>query len=389
MTTDQTKIRPSSTSSSASSPTTSPPRCHASTVVVGDKLGLYRAIARRDGPTDPAGLAAATGCDARLVEEWLKAQYVSGYCRDEDGQLLARRRAGRRARRSVDAGVHGRRHDHRGVDGQGRGQGPRSVPHRLRLRVERTTTTTSSTAPSASSSPATWPTSPPSGSPRSTARRPSSQAGARRRPRLRPRRVDHPAGRDLPEQHGHRLRLPRRVDRRRPHPRRGGGRGRPGDLRGRVGAGLPRHRLRPGVRVRRAPRHGRPARGGHPHPPVARHGGAFLLVEPMAGETVEDNVNPVGRIFYSASTFICTPVGAGPGGRLRPRGAGAGGDVARRHGPGRLRHLQAGHRDPVQPGVRGSTLNVGSVGSADQRRVSCSTRRWSARRGRPGSARCG
>ncbi len=52
---------------------------HASTVVVGDKLGLYRALAA-DGPTDPAGLAKATDCDARLVEEWLKSQYVSGYC---------------------------------------------------------------------------------------------------------------------------------------------------------------------------------------------------------------------------------------------------------------------------------------------------------------------
>ena len=53
---------------------------HASTVVVGDKLGLYRQMAEV-GPTDPSTLAAATGCDARLVEEWLKAQYVSGYCR--------------------------------------------------------------------------------------------------------------------------------------------------------------------------------------------------------------------------------------------------------------------------------------------------------------------
>jgi 2-polyprenyl-3-methyl-5-hydroxy-6-metoxy-1,4-benzoquinol methylase len=35
--------------------------------------------------------------------------------------------------------------------------------------------------------------------------------------------------------------------------------------------------------------------------------GTWLLVEPMAGERVEENVNPVGRIFYAASTFICTP----------------------------------------------------------------------------------
>jgi hypothetical protein len=52
---------------------------HASTVVVGDKLGLYRALADV-GPCDPAALARAAGCDTRLVEEWLRAQFVSGYC---------------------------------------------------------------------------------------------------------------------------------------------------------------------------------------------------------------------------------------------------------------------------------------------------------------------
>jgi 2-polyprenyl-3-methyl-5-hydroxy-6-metoxy-1,4-benzoquinol methylase len=52
---------------------------HASTVVIGDKLGLYRALADL-GPTDAAAVAAATSCDARLVQEWLDAQYVSGYC---------------------------------------------------------------------------------------------------------------------------------------------------------------------------------------------------------------------------------------------------------------------------------------------------------------------
>ena len=52
---------------------------HASTVVIGDKLGLYRALAQL-GPTDAGHLAADTGCDVRLVQEWLDAQYVSGYC---------------------------------------------------------------------------------------------------------------------------------------------------------------------------------------------------------------------------------------------------------------------------------------------------------------------
>ena len=35
--------------------------------------------------------------------------------------------------------------------------------------------------------------------------------------------------------------------------------------------------------------------------------GTWLIVEPYAGDRLEDNLNPVGRIFYSASTFICTP----------------------------------------------------------------------------------
>ena len=32
-----------------------------------------------------------------------------------------------------------------------------------------------------------------------------------------------------------------------------------------------------------------------------------MVVEPMANDKVQDNLNPVGRVFYSASTFICTP----------------------------------------------------------------------------------
>jgi SAM-dependent methyltransferase len=35
--------------------------------------------------------------------------------------------------------------------------------------------------------------------------------------------------------------------------------------------------------------------------------GAWMIVEPFAGDSVQDNLNPVGRIFYGASTVICTP----------------------------------------------------------------------------------
>jgi hypothetical protein len=32
-----------------------------------------------------------------------------------------------------------------------------------------------------------------------------------------------------------------------------------------------------------------------------------MIVEPFANDHVEDNLNPVGRIYYAASTLICTP----------------------------------------------------------------------------------
>jgi len=35
--------------------------------------------------------------------------------------------------------------------------------------------------------------------------------------------------------------------------------------------------------------------------------GAWMLVEPFANDKVEDNLNPLGRVFYAASTMICVP----------------------------------------------------------------------------------
>src|SRR6476620_4665962 len=49
----------------------------AGNVVVGDQLGLYKALAQ--GPTDARSLAAATGTDPRYVEEWLRGQAAGGY----------------------------------------------------------------------------------------------------------------------------------------------------------------------------------------------------------------------------------------------------------------------------------------------------------------------
>jgi SAM-dependent methyltransferase len=57
---------------------------HAATVVLGDKLGLYRTLAEI-GPSSPEELAAAAECDARYVREWLLAQAASGYAQFDLG----------------------------------------------------------------------------------------------------------------------------------------------------------------------------------------------------------------------------------------------------------------------------------------------------------------
>jgi SAM-dependent methyltransferase len=38
-----------------------------------------------------------------------------------------------------------------------------------------------------------------------------------------------------------------------------------------------------------------------------RADGTWLIVEPYAGDRLEENLNPVGRVFYGASTLVCTP----------------------------------------------------------------------------------
>ena len=43
--------------------------------------------------------------------------------------------------------------------------------------------------------------------------------------------------------------------------------------------------------------------------------GVWMVVEPIAGDRPEDNINPVGRMYYSFSTFLCVPNGLSqPGG---------------------------------------------------------------------------
>jgi len=44
----------------------------------------------------------------------------------------------------------------------------------------------------------------------------------------------------------------------------------------------------------------------HAHAALAP-GGTVLLVEPFAGDTVQENLNPIGRMYYGFSTMCCTP----------------------------------------------------------------------------------
>src|SRR5712672_810537 len=50
---------------------------HTGMVVIGEKLGLYKALA--DGPLNTAQLAAKTKTDERYLREWLASQAAGGY----------------------------------------------------------------------------------------------------------------------------------------------------------------------------------------------------------------------------------------------------------------------------------------------------------------------
>jgi 2-polyprenyl-3-methyl-5-hydroxy-6-metoxy-1,4-benzoquinol methylase len=40
---------------------------------------------------------------------------------------------------------------------------------------------------------------------------------------------------------------------------------------------------------------------------ILADGGTWMIVEPNAGDTPADNMNPVGRMYYNASTMVCIP----------------------------------------------------------------------------------
>jgi SAM-dependent methyltransferase len=58
--------------------------------------------------------------------------------------------------------------------------------------------------------------------------------------------------------------------------------------------------------------------------------GTWMVVEPAAGDRVEDNLNPVGRVYYGFSTLLCSPASLS-----QPVGAALGTQA----GPARIRDL--------------------------------------------------
>jgi SAM-dependent methyltransferase len=52
---------------------------------------------------------------------------------------------------------------------------------------------------------------------------------------------------------------------------------------------------------------GDPAAAARAARAALRPTGTLMVVEPAAGDHVEDNLNPVGRVYYGASTLVCTP----------------------------------------------------------------------------------
>ena len=135
--------------------------------------------------------------------------------------------------------------------------------------------------------------------------------------------------------------------------------------------------------VRLPARHGRPRRRRRPRP-ASRWppDGTWLIVEPFANDRVEDNLNPVGRIYYGASTLLCTPASLLPGGRARARRAGRRAAPARRGDRRRLHALPPCRRDAVQPRPRGAavtpTAPTASRARASRRAPAIPTRRASS-----------
>ena len=81
--------------------------------------------------------------------------------------------------------------------------------------------------------------------------------------------------------------------------------------------------------------------------------GTWMVVEPWAGDAIEENLNPIGRIFYGGSTMLCTPASLSQEVGLAPRSPGRRASTDRGAQRGRLQPRATGGRDTFQHRARG------------------------------------
>jgi hypothetical protein len=86
-------------------------------------------------------------------------------------------------------------------------------------------------------------------------------------------------------------------------------------------------------------------------------GGTWMIVEPAAGDRVEENLTPVGRAWYGFSTLLCTPASLAQDVGLA-LGAQAGEARIREGGERRLHALPPRRRDAVPPRLRSPAVKA-------------------------------
>ena len=276
-------------------------------VSLGDKLGLYKAMAGA-GPLSSQEVARRSGCGERYVREWLNSQVAGGYVdyhptsatyeltpeqaavlADDTSpvflphawQVVASMWADEPkslAAFKTGKGVSWGEHDERlfcGVAAFFRNAYSASLVKEWLPALTGVT---------------------------------EKLAGGRQggRCRLRSRPFDRADGQGLPQEPVLGLRRPRGVDCGGPAGRARGRRRRSRELRGREGRRLRQARLRPDLLLRLPARHGPAGRcrarmRQAPWPRTARS----CWSSRSPGDRVEDNINPVGRLYYAASTTMC------------------------------------------------------------------------------------
>ena len=188
------------------------------TVIIGDRLGLYRAL-DEVGPCTSAELATATGTHERYVREWLRGQAAGGYVSydPETDEYYLTRRAVLHVGSTGQSGIHPGCLPDGGGDRPSRACHHRGVHHRRRIRLAPTSSRPLRGRRALLSARLLRQPGVLLAAGARRCGREADRRGSGRRRGLRSWRLHDLDGSGLPEVTVHRLRLPRAVDRAR-HP---------------------------------------------------------------------------------------------------------------------------------------------------------------------------